>query len=103
MHAAGIVRAIDFARKEPHAMIIGVFDNRLGAYAAMTALTDLGLDPTINEIEEVSSATVANEMTEMEQHPESHVPGSVTSLGAPTPSPDADPTLSAGPLSEAYT
>jgi len=81
-------------------LTIGVFDTRINAYAAMNALTDLGLDPTTHEIEEVSANTVANEITELEQHPD--VPGSVNSLGAPLPPPDVDPTLSEGPLGEAY-
>lgn len=84
-------------------LLIGVFDTPLGAYAAMNALTDLGLDPVTNEVEEVSSKSVANEMTELEQHPEVNAPpGSVQSLGAPLPPPDVDPTLSSGPLAQAY-
>lgn len=77
---------------------IGLFDTRINAYAAMSALADLGLDPTTREIEEVSANTVANEITDVEQHPDT--PGSVNSLGAPQPA--VDPTLSEGPLGEAY-
>lgn len=84
-------------------LLIGIFDTQLGAYAAMNALTDLGLDPVANEVEEVSSKNVANEMTDLEQHPEVNAPpGSVQSLGAPLPPPDADPSLSPGPLGQAY-
>jgi len=81
-------------------LTIGIFDTWINAYAALNALTDLGLDPTTNEIEEVSANTVANEITDVEQHPDA--PGSVNSLGAPLPPPGFDPTLSEGPLGEAY-
>jgi hypothetical protein len=83
-------------------MIIGVFDTRVNAYAAIIALNDLGLDPAENEVEEVSATTVASELNEMEQHPESNAPGSVISLGAPTPPPSPDPTLEPGPMGSAY-
>lgn len=83
-------------------MIIGVFDTRVNAYAATIALNDLGLDATENQIEEVSATTIASEYTEMEQHPEANAPGSVQSLGAPTPPPSVDPTLKPGPIGSAY-
>src|SRR5688572_23076401 len=102
MHWLAKVRSQIGQRKGVTSMIIGVFDTRANAYAAMIALNDIGLDATENEIEEVSATTVASEYTDMEQHPEASAPGSVTSLGAPTPPPSVDPTLKPGPMGSAY-
>jgi hypothetical protein len=83
-------------------LTIGLFDHRSAAFSAMNALTELGLDPASNEIEEVSSKTVAQDLANAEQHPETFRPGSVQSLGAPLPPPDTDPTRTPGPLGQAY-
>lgn len=83
-------------------LIMGLFENQFEANAALEELGQMGLTQQDNHIDVVSGKTVDEAYTRVEQHPEIDVPGSVTSLGAPTPPAGYDPTFAPGRFGEAY-
>jgi hypothetical protein len=82
-------------------LIMGLFNTPSEAQGALDELARRGFTQPGDEVDVVSDQAVDEKYTDLEQHPETNVPGSVSSLGAPTP-PQGYHTMFSGRFREAY-